>query len=46
MHYISETKNEKIDYECFMKLAGPYWMSCTHKEDQPILLPDEYQYYH
>lgn len=46
MHYISETENETVDYEHFMKLAGPYWMSCTHQEEQSILLPDEYQRYH
>jgi hypothetical protein len=30
MFFIASTKNEISDYEKFMKLAGPYWMSCTH----------------
>lgn len=48
MHFITSTKNEIADYEQFMKLAGPYWMSSTHataKSDQ-ILSPDEYEFYH
>jgi hypothetical protein len=33
-------------YETFMKLAGPYWMSCSTKnEDIPILDPDHYRTY-
>jgi hypothetical protein len=33
-------------YETFMKLAGPYWMSCvTSDQDAPILDPDHYQTY-
>jgi len=33
-------------YENFMKLAGPYWMSCvTKNEDVPILDPDHYRTY-
>lgn len=47
MHFISSSKNEVENYERFMKLAGPYWMSCTHTDQStPILLPDEYTYYH
>lgn len=48
MFFIASTKNEVSDYEQFMKLAGPYWMSCTHataKSDH-ILDPDEYEFYH
>jgi hypothetical protein len=33
-------------YEVFMKLAGPYWMSCvTPNEAMPILDPDHYRTY-
>jgi hypothetical protein len=33
-------------YESFMKLAGPYWMSCVTKNDAvPILNPDHYRMY-
>ena len=33
-------------YEKFMKLAGPYWMSCvTQNEAVPILSPDHYLTY-
>ena len=33
-------------YEAFMTLAGPYWMSCvTKNEDAPILDPDHYLTY-
>lgn len=33
-------------YETFMKLAGPYWMSCvTSDQDAPILDPDHYRTY-
>jgi hypothetical protein len=34
------------DYEAFMKLAGPYWMSCvTKNEVVPVLDPDHYRTY-
>jgi hypothetical protein len=47
MHFISSEKNEIDNYEKFMKLAGPYWMSCTHADQSTaILSPDEYKYYH
>lgn len=47
MHYISSTQNEVDDYEIFMKLSGPYWMSCTHTDPSiPILPPDEYKKYY
>lgn len=46
MHYIASSQNEEDDYKIFMKLAGPYWMSCTNSsESSPILDPDEYKYY-
>lgn len=33
-------------YTNFMKLAGPYWMSCVTKDESvPILDPDHYQTY-
>lgn len=33
-------------YEGFMKLAGPYWMSCVTKNaDVPFLAPDHYRTY-
>jgi hypothetical protein len=35
-----------VQYEKFMKLAGPYWMSCvTKNEAVPILEPDHYLTY-
>ncbi len=46
LFFISETKNLSDDYERFMKLAGPYWMSCTHPGDVQILDPDEYLRYY
>ena len=39
--------NSITNYDSFMKLAGPYWMSCTHTNSEiSILLPDEYLNYH
>jgi hypothetical protein len=36
----------EAQYEKFMKLAGPYWMSCVTKNDDiPILQPDHYLTY-
>lgn len=33
-------------YEAFMKLAGPYWMSCVCSDaDAPVLAPDHYRTY-
>ena len=33
-------------YATFMKLAGPYWMSCAcSDEDAPVLSPDHYRTY-
>jgi hypothetical protein len=34
-------RGAEMQYEKFMKLAGPYWMSCVTKNDAtPILAPD------
>lgn len=47
LFYISETGNDAHDYEQFMKLAGPYWMSCTHPEnDVEIFNPDHHNNYY
>ena len=47
LFYISETGNEAQDYQKFMKMAGPYWMSCTHPgQSIPILSPDHYLSYY
>jgi len=47
LFYVSETEDVVSDYELFMKLAGPYWMSCTHEDpSSPILQPDEYKYFY
>ena len=44
--FFDETKSEIEQYETFMKLAGPYWMSCvTKSDDVPILEPDQYLSY-
>jgi hypothetical protein len=47
LFYITETKNQAQDYEQFMKLAGPYWLSCTHPDPStPIYSPDHYKIYY
>ncbi len=47
MHFITASDDETINYERFMKLAGPYWMSCTHENESiEIIPPDEYKNYH
>jgi hypothetical protein len=46
MHFISSSKNVIKNYERFMKLAGPYWMSCSSTVSDLILDPDEYKFYH
>lgn len=44
---VAETNNTAQDYEHFMKLAGPYWMSCTHVDQSiPIFSPDHYMTYY
>jgi hypothetical protein len=40
------TEPEASQYATFMKLAGPYWMSCVIKDKAaPILPPDHYRTY-
>lgn len=47
LFYIAETGHPAQDYAQFMKLAGPYWMSCTHPDQSiPIFSPDHYRTYH
>lgn len=46
MIYSDATDAPEAQYEKFMKLAGPYWMSCvTKNEAVPILAPDHYLTY-
>lgn len=41
-----DAEDPLAQYERFMKLAGPYWMSCVcSDEDAPILDPDHYATY-
>jgi hypothetical protein len=41
-----EAETPEAQFETFMKLAGPYWMSCVTKNDAtPILDPDHYRTY-
>jgi hypothetical protein len=43
----SEPDSLKHRFESFMKIAGPYWMSCTVDEDEiPILMPDHCMSYY
>jgi hypothetical protein len=45
-YLIDEPTTKAQMYETFMRLAGPYWMSCvTKKESVPILDPDHYRNY-
>ena len=44
--YAREATLAEVQYGKFMKLAGPYWMSCVTKNDAiPILAPDHYLTY-
>jgi hypothetical protein len=44
--YFDDDGSTAAQYERFMKLAGPYWMSCVTKNDAvPILPPDHYLTY-
>lgn len=44
---IGETGNDAKDYKNFMKLAGPYWMSCSHPDQSiSIFSPDHYLTYY
>jgi len=46
MIYSDAKDAAEAQYEKFMKLAGPYWMSCvTKSEAVPILAPDHYLMY-
>jgi hypothetical protein len=46
LFYFDEEKTPASQFEAFMKLAGPYWMSCvTKNEATPILDPDHYRTY-
>lgn len=47
MFYVSDEDAPLVaQYESFMKLAGPYWMSCvTTNDEAPILPPDHYRTY-
>jgi hypothetical protein len=46
MIYLDAEETPGAAYEKFMKLAGPYWMSCTTKNDSiPILAPNHYLTY-
>jgi hypothetical protein len=46
LFYFENHETPIEQYEAFMKLAGPYWMSCVTQNDAtPILEPDHYQTY-
>jgi hypothetical protein len=46
MVYADPQDAPEVQYAKFMKLAGPYWMSCVTKNDAlPILAPDHYLTY-
>jgi hypothetical protein len=46
MVYANPRDQPEVQYEKFMKLAGPYWMSCVTKNDAiPILAPDHFLTY-
>lgn len=46
LFYFVEAGDLVEQYATFMKLAGPYWMSCVTKNDAvPILDPDHYRTY-
>jgi hypothetical protein len=46
LFYFDDEATLEAQYEAFMKLAGPYWMSCvTKNDDTPILQPDHYRTY-
>ncbi len=45
--YISDTMDDAVDYEAFMRLAGPYTMAVTNVDTRvPVLLPDHYEVYY
>ena len=46
LFYFEDYDTPIQQYEAFMKLGGPYWMSCVTQNDAvPILEPDHYQTY-
>ncbi len=46
LFYFGDQKTPQAQFETFMKLAGPYWMSCvTKNEAVNILDPDHYRTY-
>jgi hypothetical protein len=46
LFYFDEEKTPAAQFEAFMKLAGPCWMSCVTKNDAiSILEPDHYRTY-
>jgi len=46
LFYFDDEETPEAQFEAFMKLAGPYWMSCvTKNEATPILDPDHYLTY-
>jgi hypothetical protein len=46
MMYADPLDAPAVQYAKFMKVAGPYWMSCvTKNEALPILAPDHYLTY-
>lgn len=46
LFYVSDLEDPIAQYETFMKLAGPYWMSCVcSDQDAPVLPPDHYRTY-
>jgi hypothetical protein len=45
-YFDNEGETPFARYEAFMKLAGPYWMSCVTKNaDTPFLAPNHYRTY-
>jgi hypothetical protein len=46
LFYFDDIEDPIAQYEAFMKLAGPYWMSCVCSDaDAPALDPDHYRTY-
>jgi hypothetical protein len=46
LFYFDDEERSEAQFEAFMKLAGPYWMSCVTKNEAiPILDPDHYRTY-
>jgi hypothetical protein len=46
LFYLGDATDPIGQYEKFMKLAGPYWMSCVcSNHEAPILAPDHYRTY-